>query len=274
LTFWVVVSWFIQILLCGVLFYLQTKKNSKRTILLIGHRGSGKGTGTSTPENTIAAFERASLDGIPCVEFDVQLTKDGVPVIFHDSTLQRCTNGSGLLKEHTLSALKKLDAGNGQTIPTFEELIRCAKEKNLSLLCELKHPSHFGGQLEPKVISDLEAQQWTHKTIIQSFDFKSLDLCHKLRPNISFGALFFRPWNYFQVPSYCEFVCPMGEILLLNPWILLFARLKGQKVVIWFVFLEKWIVNFLVFLGVDGIITDNGVVVKNLLNQKSELTSE
>jgi glycerophosphoryl diester phosphodiesterase len=94
---------------------------------LVAHRGYS----SHAPENTRAAFELALAHGYKDIEFDVQLSKDGVPVIMHDVTLDRTTNGKGAIKNYTHSELKKVDAGSwfgveyaNQTIPSLQEVLR------------------------------------------------------------------------------------------------------------------------------------------------------
>lgn len=103
-------------------------------VLNIAHRG-GRGL---MPEGTIAAFDTAIEQGADILEYDTHLTKDGHLVVIHDSTVDRTTDGSGLVNEMTLSEIQALDAGyhwedeNGQTpyrgeglyIPTVEEVLR------------------------------------------------------------------------------------------------------------------------------------------------------
>ncbi|MDH5508339.1 MAG: glycerophosphodiester phosphodiesterase family protein, partial [Anaerolineae bacterium] len=84
---------------------------------LIAHRG-GK---TYQPENTLAAFKQAIADGVDQLEFDVQMTKDGVLVVIHDEEVDRTTNGSGLVADLTLAEIQALDAGGGERVPTFAE---------------------------------------------------------------------------------------------------------------------------------------------------------
>ena len=74
---------------------------------VIGHRGIA----ARAPENTLAGFRRAAELGVAWVELDVQLTSDGVPVVFHDDGLERTTDGQGLLIETPLAVLRGLDAG-------------------------------------------------------------------------------------------------------------------------------------------------------------------
>jgi len=75
---------------------------------IIGHRGIPH----LTPENTMASFRAAVENGADGLETDVQMTKDGELVLIHDETLDRTTNGKGLVLTHTLSELKSLDAGS------------------------------------------------------------------------------------------------------------------------------------------------------------------
>lgn len=91
--------------------------------LILGHRGS-KGT---APENTLISFKKALLTGCDGLELDVHLSKDGIPVVIHDETVDRTTNAKGLVSSFTLKELKQMDAGKwfnrtfqGEKIPTLE----------------------------------------------------------------------------------------------------------------------------------------------------------
>ncbi|MBZ0251997.1 MAG: hypothetical protein K8I02_01540, partial [Candidatus Methylomirabilis sp.] len=95
-----------------------------RRCLRIAHRGASG----ECPENTLAAFGRALEIGVDMVEFDVHLSRDGVPVVIHDDDVRRTTDGRGLVKDLTLAELRRLDAGGwkdarfaGERIPTLEE---------------------------------------------------------------------------------------------------------------------------------------------------------
>lgn len=83
------------------------------------HRGASR----EFPENTLAAFRRAVELGTPGIELDVHLTRDGVAVVMHDETVDRTTNGTGALAELDLSDLVTLDAGQGEKVPTLEQVI-------------------------------------------------------------------------------------------------------------------------------------------------------
>ena len=85
---------------------------------IMGHRGAP----ADEPENTLRSFRRALEMGVAAVELDVQLTKDGRLAVIHDETLDRTTNGHGAVKDFTLAELKQLDAGQGEPVPSLEEV--------------------------------------------------------------------------------------------------------------------------------------------------------
>jgi glycerophosphoryl diester phosphodiesterase len=91
------------------------------------------------PENTLRSFRRALAVGVAAVELDVQLTKDGRLAVIHDETLDRTTNGRGPVKNFSLAELQQLDAGQGEPIPSLEEVFDLVKGK-AHLVVELKQP--------------------------------------------------------------------------------------------------------------------------------------
>lgn len=116
--------------------------------LVFGHRGSA----ATHPENTLASF-RAALDaGADGVEADLRLTADGVPVVLHDADVSRTTQGQGLLHELTLAEVRALDAGDGERVPTLDEVLELAADRDAVLALEIKNlpgdpgydPAHEG----------------------------------------------------------------------------------------------------------------------------------
>lgn len=83
-------------------------KHIRKKVLNLAHRGASG----YAPENTMEAFQVADLMGVDGFEFDVQITRDGVPVVIHDELLNRTTDGRGYVHEHTLAELRALDAGS------------------------------------------------------------------------------------------------------------------------------------------------------------------
>lgn len=158
----------------------------------IAHRGwSGK-----APENTLAAIELALRDPqVDGIEVDVQLTKDGVPVIIHDFTLERTTNGTGKVGEHLHSELAKLDAGSwfssefaGETIPTLEQLLITGKGKKY-LNLELKKTTNLYPQLEEVVIELVRKHRMQDQVLVTSFDHFSIQKVKTLAPELKAGPI-------------------------------------------------------------------------------------
>jgi glycerophosphoryl diester phosphodiesterase len=105
------------------------------SVAFIAHRG---GIVTGYPENTLAAFRRAITHGAEVIEIDLRGTKDGEVVIMHDATLDRTTNGKGKVTDHALAKLKMLDAGNGERIPAYEEVLQLVAGTGVKLLLDIK----------------------------------------------------------------------------------------------------------------------------------------
>ncbi|MFF3850253.1 glycerophosphodiester phosphodiesterase [Streptomyces sp. NPDC002328] len=89
------------------------------SLLTIGHRGV---MGVE-PENTLRSFVAAERAGLDVVELDLHLSKDGALVVMHDADVDRTTDGSGPIADHTLAELRALDAGRGERVPVFEEVL-------------------------------------------------------------------------------------------------------------------------------------------------------
>jgi glycerophosphoryl diester phosphodiesterase len=108
---------------------------------VIGHRGAPK----RAPENTLASFAEAKRLGAPWVELDVQLSRDLVPMVFHDWELERTSNGQGLLVERDSAYLRQLDVGSwfgkdfqAERLPSFEAVLNLLIELGLGLNIEIK----------------------------------------------------------------------------------------------------------------------------------------
>ncbi len=142
--------------------------NALPPVMRIAHRGaSGKGL---APENTLAAIEKALEIGVDLVEVDIHLTADGHPVVIHDRTVDRTTDGSGPVDGLTLEEIRKLDAGKwrdpayrGERIPTMEEALDLVKGR-AGLLIEAK--TEEAAERAVTVIRSMRAQA---HVVIQSF---------------------------------------------------------------------------------------------------------
>lgn len=99
----------------------------------LGHRGACG----HAPENTFLSMRKALEFGVHGFEFDIQLSKDGIPVVIHDDMLERTTNGKGRVCDFTLKELQEFDAGNGEKIPSLQDVIDMV-DKRCRLFIELK----------------------------------------------------------------------------------------------------------------------------------------
>lgn len=128
---------------------------------VIAHRGIYDNK--KTIENTISAFKKAINKGY-AIEFDLHLTKDKKVIVFHDDKLERLTDVRGYIKDKTLDELNKIRLINGESIPTFEEVLKLVNGK-VPLLIELK--DNIGYRLEKEVIKILK--DYNGEYAIQSF---------------------------------------------------------------------------------------------------------
>lgn len=154
----------------------------KTELLCIGHRGAMG----HAPENTLASIRKALELGASYIEIDVYYV-DGQLVVFHDDRLERVTNGTGFIVEQCFDYLRSLDAGNGELIPTLEEV--CATIQGKACLnIELKGPNT--AQPVAIFIQQLVRRSWSLEAfLVSSFDHRELVRMKRLIPDIKLGAL-------------------------------------------------------------------------------------
>lgn len=160
---------------------------------IIGHRGAA----AYAPENTLVGIQTAYDMGCDWVEFDVKLTKDNVPVLFHDDTLERVTGVTGNARDLTLAEMKELDCGSwfgesfiGTTIPTLEEALDLLIDLDMGFNLEIK-PCPGREKETAEVTLDLLTQSWDapDKVLISSFSHVSLEVALDLTPDWKRGFL-------------------------------------------------------------------------------------
>ncbi|HET8725934.1 MAG TPA: glycerophosphodiester phosphodiesterase [Alphaproteobacteria bacterium] len=165
---------------------------------VIGHRGAA----LHAPENTLAGFRKAAALGARMVEFDVKLTRDGVPVVIHDATADRTTNGTGAVRDMDLADLRRLDAGarfpnpafRGERVPTLEETLRLCLDLDLAINIEIKPCP--GREAETAEVALAEARRlWPNDRplpLVSSFALASLRQAMESAPDWPRGYLI---WN-------------------------------------------------------------------------------
>jgi len=163
----------------------------RATPLIIADRGAS----ADAPEHTIAAFELALEQGADGIALDVPLTRDGQPVVIHDFTLERTTDGAGAVAAHTMRELKRLDAGawrsqrfQGQRVQTLQEVLERFRDRT-HFWIEIRGGSDLYPDIEERVVSIVEIYEAADQTLIQSTDLEALALIRTLNRNIELGAI-------------------------------------------------------------------------------------
>ena len=155
-----------------------------------------RGASGHAPENTIPAFELALLMRADGIELDVQLSKDGVPVVIHDERLERLSEGGGWVKEYTLEELqalnvnKRFPAYGKVRIPTLEEVYDLVKKSDLTINLELKNGVVDYAGLEEKVLRLAEEKGLAEKMVYSSFNHYSIRKIQQLLPGAKTAFLY------------------------------------------------------------------------------------
>jgi glycerophosphoryl diester phosphodiesterase len=169
--------------------------------LIIAHRGAS----AIAPENTLAAFRRAIEDGAEGIEFDVRLTKDDVPIIFHDEDLHRIGRREGKVSDYTCAELQKTDIGtwfnlknphkadekfSAERIPTFVELLEFLQGYKGVLYVEMKCGENDFAELVEAVCKIIVGSEVLPQIKLKSFELSAIKLAKEKFPAITTVALF------------------------------------------------------------------------------------
>lgn len=228
-------------------------------IINYAHRGASG----YYPENTMLSFKKAVDMGCTGIETDVQMTSDGTLVIMHDEMVNRTTDGVGLIKDHTYSELRKLDAGSwlskdfaGEKIPSVEEFIEFIKDKQVIVNFEIKSGIILYDGIEQKLIDMIYKYGIQDKVILSSFNHYSMVTCKEIDKNILTGLLYvaglYHPERYAKYVGadalHPNFYSMKKEII---------DDIKKENIAI-----NTYTVNdveymkYFVKMGIDGIITN------------------
>ncbi|WP_338706066.1 glycerophosphodiester phosphodiesterase [Bacillus altitudinis] len=228
---------------------------------IIAHRGSS----SAAPENTIAAFDVAVEQGADYIELDVQMTMDQHVVVIHDDTVDRTTNGNGLVKSYTLDQLKKLDAGSwfdqqytNERIPTLQEILERYSQR-IGILIEIKHPKRQIG-IEKAVARIINRFAYSRHIMIQSFDVHALQRIKAFAPSLR-TALIIKPDAFKltkrKIMTYSSFAnCLNMKKTMINRWWIDRIHTFEMDVFIWTVKDQKTADRIKKY-PIDGVVTDN-----------------
>jgi glycerophosphoryl diester phosphodiesterase len=225
----------------------------------VAHRGYS----AVAPENTLPAFAAAVRAGATVVEFDVRVTRDGVPVVIHDRTVNRTTDGRGRVWDLTYDEVAALDAGSwfgagfaGLRVPSLAETLDLLAPAPVELLLEIKPPATLD---EVKsIVAQLAERDLLSRTVVQSFDADVVRKVRDLAPDVRRGLLLFR-FDAETVElsrelgvAYCN---PSVDDVLNGPETMAALAAAGIGVMPWTPNdIAQW--RPLVDAGVSGLITD------------------
>lgn len=159
-------------------------------LTVIAHRGAS----SAAPENTLISDETARRAGADWIENDVQPSKDGVPHILHDDTVNRTTNGTGRIRDLTSAQLAALDAGSwfsplhaGARVPTLVAQLEDLRTRGGNLLLEIKG-THTKDEVA-RIVKDIRDTGMTDRVFVQSFEVDALRYTRELAPELPLGLL-------------------------------------------------------------------------------------
>jgi glycerophosphoryl diester phosphodiesterase len=236
--------------------------------LVIAHRGAS----AYAPENTLPAFNLAIELGADGVELDVSLTQDGVPVVLHDDTVDRTTNGRGAVNQMTLAQVQQLDASNkfekyrGARIPTLEEVLRAITCRG-SVNIELKNLTLKADGVEAATLAVIKSVGALDKVMVSSFNPIALRRMYQLDPLVPRGLLY-RP----NLPIYLRraWLRPLAHPTAMHPHssmvtreFVAWAHAKGYQVNTWTID-DPEEMKRLIELGVDAIMTNKPDVLRKI----------
>lgn len=249
---------------------------------VISHRGANR----VAPQNTIEAFKKSIEIGCDGFETDIHLTKDGIPVLCHNFTIDETSTGKGAIKDMTLEELRQYDFGKykghefeGVKIPTLDEFLELSKnmgDKMKVLNIEIKSEKfgEAGTEIAEKAIDAVKNHGLFDKLLISSFDPAVLVVCKKVDKRCKTGILY-SPDNLISLkiaPRPVSFAKEIGADAL-HPLYLYVTRLYVERAHRAGIQVNPWTVNkentakHLIKLGVDGLITDEPGLMNRILGK-------
>ena len=243
--------------------------------LIHAHRGAS----AYSPENTLAAFSKAIEQDADCIELDVHLSKDNQIVVAHDERLERVSNGTGYINDHTLEELKQLDfcrvkpeyaqtESSPQTIPALSEVFSLVKPTRLTMNIELKTTERLYPQLPEMLVSLANEFSMSDRIIYSSFNHYSLMQIKSITPKARIGLLYnmgmVDPWVYAGYLK-AEAIHPYYYVIASLPETARRCHENGVKVNVWTVD-DPQAIKLMLKCCVDGIITNKPDVAVELRN--------
>jgi len=252
--------------------------------LIIGHRGASR----FAPENTLAAFRLALEVGADGVEFDVRLTRDGVPIIIHDDNLKRTGATPSLVADLSLTELQQIDVGSwfrtedfaSERVPTLEKLFELYGSTNSLLYLEMKPDPGERERLAQACVEKVNTSSLKERIIVECFDLSAIATLKSLDPSIRTAALFepgiTKPPFVTSGQRLVDQALAVGadEIALHHRFaterVVTTAKNSGLTVVVWTVDEPTWIARA-ISSGITALITNDPAL---MVSQREQLASD
>ena len=236
--------------------------------LAFAHRGGNE----FAPENSFRAFKSAVDIGYKYLETDVHLTKDGFLIAFHDDTLDRVTDKSGLIRDLTLCEIKKAKIAGTDEIPLLSELLNSFTDCFFNIDCKVDET------VQP-LINLINNKDFINRVCIGSFSQKRINFIRKSlgkEVKTSMGPaevilskfLSYTSLGYNFKSSYTSIPIRRYGINLLDERNINYLKSNNQKVIAWTINDEDQM-KMLINIGIDGIMTDNLTLLKKVLIEES-----
>jgi glycerophosphoryl diester phosphodiesterase len=227
-------------------------------MFVIGHRGSA----ATEPENTLRAL-RAGMNCAHFVEVDLRMTLDGVPIIMHDATIDRTTNGQGKVSDLTFSDLQQFDAGKGEVIPALTEVLRLV-EGRCGLVVELKEVR------DPGPVLELIGKSAVNPLLIVSFHAPALKEVKRTLRHARTGLIFSHSYpDPLEIAVIINADMIFPRFNLLTPALVEEAHHRYLMVVPWTLNTAAEI-RTVVEMQADGFATDDPCQAKRILKDLSD----
>lgn len=232
---------------------------------VVAHRGYA----AVALENTIASLDAAAEAGADMVEMDIQETKDGQFVVYHDKTLRRLANDSRTIGDMTLDELTEVTLSDGrytEPLPSFEEYVDRAKELDIRLLVETKTYGHESPEMEENLVAFLHEKEVAYEYVVQSLDIPHLRKLQKVDPLIETSDII--ALNVGSLPSSPSPYLSLEDFSVTNKLIQQ-ANQNEKKIFVWTVNKED-LMHTYIRMGVYGLITNHVTDAVNVRNVYEE----
>jgi len=233
--------------------------------LVIAHRGAS----ASAPENSLSAFALAVDQGADAIELDVRLSSDGWPVVMHDATVDRTTNGRGAVSRLTVKQLHSLDAGDGRPVPTLDQVFEMFGPTILYNV-ELKEQGLGSKGLAAAIADLIEGHHLEDLTLVSSFNPLTLRRCRSQLTQRTPTALIHRSGMQKYTHRLAKVQADHPHTKLVDKAYMTWARQGGYRVHVWTVD-NPTQAQRLARLGVNGIITNHPRLIRDSLETETYL---